>query len=136
MAKPQIFILFCEDVRDELGNKISLMGVLGPKLILLSSEPTLKSFTIGALCRFFSPEPVDVEFEIKFIAADSDAPPLSPPGIMSLRLEPPGEESVWTTHVIGNFHGLPVHNGMVIQATLKCFDEEFSATLTVEQQAS
>lgn len=136
MAKPQIFILFCEDVRDEVGNKLSLMGLLGPKIILPSSEGILKSVTVGALCRFFGPEPVDAQFEIKFIPAEGNEFKLPPPEPMSLTLEPQGDDGVWTSHIIGSFQGLPVHNGMIIEATFKCLGEEFGATLTIEQQAN
>jgi hypothetical protein len=136
MDKPQIFILFCEDVRDEVGNKLSLMGLLGPKIIVPSSEGILKNITVGALCRFFGTEAVDAQFEIRFINADGEASKLPPPEPMALRLEPPGEESVWTSHIIGNFQGLPVHNGMMIEAAFKCMGEEFAATLTVEQQVN
>lgn len=132
MAKPQIFILFCEDVRDEVGNKISLMGLLGPKIILPTSDGILKNLTVGALCRFYDAGPIDAEFNIKFTAANGEPSQIPAPEPMSMKLEAPSDESVWTSHVIGNFQGLPVHGGMVIEATFRCLGEAFSASLTVE----
>lgn len=134
MVKPQIFILFCEDAREEIGNKLSLMGLLGPKVILPSSEGVLKNVTVGALCRFFGSEPIDALFEIKFVAANDSATQLPPPEPMTLRLEPQGEDGVWTSHIIGSFQGLHVHNGMLIEAAFTCLGEEYSATLSVEQE--
>lgn len=136
MVKPQIFILFCEDVRNEIGNKLSLMGLLGPKIIISSSVDVLKSVTVGALCRFYRPEPVEAQFEIKFIAAEGNESKIPPPEPMLLTIEPQGDEDVWTSQIIGDFQGLPVHNGMKIEATFKCLGEEFAATLTVEHQAN
>ena len=132
MAKPQIFIIFCEDVRDEVGNKISLMGLLGPKIILPTSDGILKNLTGGALCRFSDSGPVEAEFDIKFIAANGEPSQLPAPEPMAMKLEPPTDERVWTSHVIGNFQGLPVHGGMIIEATFRCLGEAFSASLTVE----
>lgn len=132
MAKPQIYILFCEDARDEVGNKTSLMGLLGPRLIFAEKATVLKSLTVGALCRFFDPKPVEAEFEIKFISASPNAAELPPQKPEPIHFQPPDGEQVWTNNILGNFHGLPVHNGMKVEACLRCLGEEFSATLEIE----
>ena len=91
MADPQVYMLFCEDVREEAGSKISLMGVLGPKISLENSEAQtgrLKSLVIGAQCRFFDTKDVAGEFEVRFVSGldDIELPP--PPGIAPLQLKP------------------------------------------------
>ena len=132
MAKPQIFIIFCEDVREEIGNKISLMGLLGPKIILPPSAKVIKGLSVVALCRFFGSEPVDAQLSIRFIAADESAPMVSPPAPKTLQLTAPNGENVWTNHIIGSFQGLPIHDGMVVEASFDCLGEQISATLNVE----
>jgi hypothetical protein len=133
MAKPQIFILFCDDVREEVGNKLSLMGLLGPEIFIPLPEITLKGLVIGALCRFFTPEPVDAEFAVQFVPANGETLSISPPEPAFIKLEPQGNEGIWTSNILGSFQGLSIHEGMRIDVSLKCLGEEFSASLTVER---
>lgn len=138
MAEPQVFMLFCEDVREEIGNKSSLMGLLGPIISLDEGEAKngrLKSLVIGALCRFFDSESRDGEFEVRFIPASEDVETPPEPGVASLRLEPNPDDKVWTTNILGTFANLPVHVGMKIESTLRIDGQEYSASLVVEENA-
>lgn len=42
------YIIFCDDVRDEVGNKLSLMGIYSDKLVVQSLPIQLRTFNIVA----------------------------------------------------------------------------------------
>lgn len=135
MGSHEAFVLFCEDVRDEVGNKLSLMGLLGPRMVIASAEPILNNVAICVLGRFSGADPIDAEIQFRFepaVGVDFD---VAPPPSMTVTLEPPDREEVWQTHTIGKFHRLPIHNGMKIHASFRCLGVEHSATLLIDHTA-
>lgn len=134
MADPQISIFFSDDTRDEIGNKTSIMGLLGPDMNITTNMPSDVPLTInisiGALCRFFSPEPVDTVFEIRFHSAH-DAEKIAPPPASKFVMSPPKGESEWTSQIVGAFNALTIHDGMRIEALLNAGGKEYAANLNI-----
>ena len=134
MADPQICMFFCEDAREEVGNKISLMGLLGPRIFLDENEAQsgrLKALGVGALCRFLDDEPREGVFETRFVAASDEyvVPPSPEP--MTLNLAHDGDGTEWASPIVGVFNNLPVHVGMRVECTLRINDQEHRASLTI-----
>lgn len=133
MAETQAYILYCESLREETGNKLSLIGVLGPDIVLESYVPTI-NLTVVALCRFFSNEPVDVEMSLHFQPAVENYGASSPKPV-AIRVKPPENDGVWTSHIYGVFQGIPIHNGLVLRADFRAGDFRTSAPLSVKMPA-
>lgn len=131
MAKPDIFIFFCEDTREEVGNKMSIMGLLGPKMLFEADEIVMKSLTIGALCRFREPGPVNGTFSVTFTSDRSNVP--LPPALKNVFELPAQEEAVWTTQIVGSLGPLPVHAGMKVKAKLVIGKTRHEAEMCIER---
>ncbi len=60
-----IDFIFCDDVRREIGNKITLVGVYNEKLTITPQEKSIEwplNFNLGVYARFLI-EPTDPEFD-------------------------------------------------------------------------
>lgn len=139
----QKFIVFCEDVRYEVGEKISLMGLYGPKITVGAGPvgpdgtpvPTqLQNLVVGALFRFpeNSPQAIEATFNVEFIPAKGADHELPSPGPITLVLEKGEDDGAWTSQILGTFPHLTIHHGMQIQASLDCLGESISATLEIQ----
>lgn len=134
MSKPQAFIAFCENVREEKGDKLSLMGLLGPELHFVghASDANLSTdIAVVLLFRLFEPGPISADFELKFFAGEKSRALPTPPERQHINLNIEGDKEVWTTQVIAKLVGLPIHDKMRIEASVSIGDEEFTAPLTI-----
>lgn len=133
MAKPNVMILFCEDVRNETGNRVSLMGLLGPHLDIETETVVLKGLVAGAIVRFNDGQSHQGSLRMEFFAGDEGQTlPPSPPR-SQFPIEPPEGESDWQVQIFGSFAGLEVHQGMVIRCTIGIDDEEYVGELHIRQ---
>jgi hypothetical protein len=135
MAKAEVFILFCEDVRMEEGGKISLMGVAGPKLLIGEDSARLKALSVVAMCRIRGTETgVDASLQIEFKSDDPNGALPTQPRREDFVLDRPENEDYWVSHVFGSFGGLLIHPGMRVCATFTVFGKKTKAELLVGRQ--
>ncbi len=52
MSKPTIHVIYCDDIRNELGNKLSLMGIYDSELVVPAFPMTLPKLCAQILIRF------------------------------------------------------------------------------------
>jgi hypothetical protein len=99
--------IVCEDVRSEIGNKISAMGILGDSLTLTmpanSGAPTLR---LAFMIRLETETPAlnAISFEFKIFANDSDLA-----GFQGAAA--PGIDGIVTLPLVANLLQLPFSNG-------------------------
>ena len=134
MAKPQIYIAFCEDAREEVGSKISLMGVLGPKLQSFEPSAFLSHFAVVVLCRFFETGPIHATLQVKCSGVEpkADDAALQASQLnekMEIELQSPDDPSEWTCQIMGKFQGQNIRPGMSLEAIFTCLGEEYRATM-------
>jgi hypothetical protein len=124
-------LLFCEDVRNETGNRVSLMGMLGPHLNLDDEQAIMKGLVVGAIIRFTDGARHEGSMQISFSStnADRNLPPAPP--VENFPLDPPNGENDWQVQIFGSFTGLEVHNGMTISCKITLDAEEYSSDLLV-----
>lgn len=135
MAKADAFIFFCDDTREEVGNRISIMGLFGPKVQLSGGEGLLKSLVVGALVRVYSDAPVPARFSVEFQSSRNDVELPPSPGPIELILPVPGGADVWSTNIIGAFNAVPVHVGMRVVARLELLGQVHESTLEMAELA-
>ena len=133
MSKPQAFIVFCENVREEKGDKLSLMGILGPEIRFVGlekDENLTTNISVVLLFRLFEPGPHEVEFSMHFKGGAENVALPPPPENQSVTLKLDQYPDVWTTQVIATLVGLPIHHGMSIAVSAKIGEVETIAPIT------
>lgn len=137
MTKPQAFVVFCENVREEKGDKLSLMGLLGPEVRfagLEKDENPTTNISVVLFFRLFEPGPQEVEFSVRFKGGSDDKPLPPPPENQRVTLKLDEYPAVWTTQVIAALVGLPIHDGMSIEVTARIGEIETYAPITFYTQ--
>lgn len=136
MADPKVMIVFCEDVRNEVGGRISLMGLLGPHLNLDEDRAVMKSIVIGALVRFTDANVRKGQMRIEFLHDDPAVVVPEAPPQEALTFEPPLGETNWQLQVFGSFIGLEVSQGMTIRCTVTLDGQSHSDELYIRRPQS
>lgn len=131
MATAEAFIFFCEDTREEVGNKISFMGQLGPRMIVPQEDFGLKGLCIVALCRFREQESARGKLIVEW-SSDRDGAELPPLMNQEFELGAADGEPVWQTQVIAGLVGLKVHAGLRASAKVIIGDCMSEATLQID----
>ncbi|NOW44138.1 hypothetical protein FHW96_000265 [Novosphingobium sp. SG751A] len=130
MEKPEVFIFFCDDVRHELGGRLSLMGLHGTQAIIEGDSGYVKSFTVGAIIRYISDEPVEATIEItaKSNKSVSDLPALPP--LLTIPMDPGERGIIQNGNILAEFGSIKVHAGLSIVATVTVLGDTFTREIS------
>jgi hypothetical protein len=125
-------IFFCDDVREEGGNKVSLMGVLGPHLTLPSLPATIHRICVILMADIHGDEPLEVEGEL----TSPQGVPLPPvfKTIVSRPETPSRPDTVdeeWNLRVAGTLNGVLINQPSTITVNFRLGGIELHRTLSI-----
>jgi hypothetical protein len=123
-------ILFCDDVREETGNKSSYMGVYGPS-IQIPADGSLARLWVCALLDVEDERSIDVVCSIV-----SDPPAELPKNIEANIPNATPEERRWSVKMHFALQGLPLKIGQTLSVTVNASGAVFEQTLEVRSAPS
>lgn len=107
MAKPpHVTVLFCEDVRQELNNKQSFIGVFGPTMNFPVLPARLEKIVAAVLVEVFEPEPLSLSLNVDFDW--KDAPDGVAPNIIEVD-KPDDSDNRYNAHFLLQFSNLVIN---------------------------
>ena len=142
MADVQGFAFFCEDFRQEAGNKTSYMGVVGPHMTFEAAPESLPadvSFRLAKLvaaCMAYVPtDEAETAFHVELLMENA------PEGVPS-RLEQ--TQTIPISQKYGRsmaqfnaqLPGFPVQDGMKVTANFTILGHTFSASVAIDFERS
>lgn len=130
------FVFFCDDCRQEAGNKMSYMGVLGP-VVHISPPPadapgnfvaSLSKLVVACFIRNTSKRALTIDADIYFRNAPEN---VLPHARQSRSLSIDDSQNIFFFQFNGVIPNIPVKSGMEILAKITVEGHIFEASLTV-----
>jgi hypothetical protein len=120
-------ILFCEDSREEINNKSSLMGVMGPALIFPELPANFPKLCIVLMADIHTNDAVEIQCDV---SSDSDYQ--LPPALSTTTASPDGS-SDWSLKIVLAIQNLAIPTVGSINVTFRVDNVEQRRSLEIKQ---
>lgn len=127
-AEATPFILFCEDTRDEVGGKSSIIGIYGPVIAIDESPTRLARLRAVALVALKEAEVLETSLSV---VVRGDNAPGSPPPFKGRITRQRCAIDRWNNQIVAILDGVPVQEGTQIDVSFVANGVAISASLSV-----
>lgn len=137
MDKLEAFAFFCEDARQEMGNKTTYAGVLGSGIILDPRPKDVPEDAIFSLSKLVlavmvrAPGRMDLVLDLK-IRFDGAPPATTPQLVSQMSVRNATGDHAWFAQFHATFPNVPVQPGMQVTADLQIEDVQFGVVLNIQ----
>lgn len=130
MADVEAFCIFCEDVREEPGEKQSWLGVLGGSLFTAPGTDKIEDISAVCIARISNLTEVEVTIDIEVESSDGTA--LTPGQYRATYSQRKSDRSKhWVLNLRLDMGGMPVEDGSIASVRFQVNDVVSSAFLPI-----